>query len=814
MDSLKADVRLALRMLARNRGFTVVAALTLALGVGANTTMFSIVNATLLRPLPFPDPDSLVTVWKARITDPQSLNIVSLPNFRDWQQRSSVFQHLALFDSAGRGYNLTAGAGEPEQVSGLRVTASFFEVLGVAPLLGRTFAEAEEEPGADRVVVLSHGLWKRRYGADPALIGRTTPIDGLPYTVVGVMPASFEFQFWSGPRQLWVPAGWTRGDKDRGSNSFICIGRRKPGVSLAQARGEMDSIGRVLEREHASANAGWTVAVVPMSEYGMAGLRQSLYAMLGVVGFVLLIACVNVANLMLARAASRQRELAIRCALGAGRMRIVRQLLTESLALALVGGVCGLLLAYWLTSLLPQFLPGNLRSVPLRPVARIGIDVSVLAFTFGVTCLTGILFGVFPALAALRGDLNAPLKERARGSTEGKGRLRYALVASEVALTLVVLAGAGLMITSVGRLLGVESGLDPRNVLVMQMSLPQEDLYNGPPGNPRFCRELEERAGSLPGVVSVSAIAHLPLSGGSASRGLGIEGQSDPGPGKRPGAGYSVACANVLRTLGIPLASGRDFQEGDTLGAPDVALVNESMARRFWPGQPAVGKRFRIGNVESGGPWLTVVGVFRDVRHWGLDRDVSSSFLRPYDQAAWPWMSIVARTASAPQPFGEPLKKALALIEPGRPVTGMRTMEAVIGGSVSGRRFPMLLLSAFAVVALLLAAVGIAGVVGYSVVQRTQEIGVRIALGAQTRDVLRMVLGSSLSWTVAGLAVGLVAAFALLRFLRTLLFGVAPTDPVVLGAVSLLLVGVAALASYVPARRAARVDPVVALRSE
>lgn len=814
MDSLKADVRLAVRMLARNRGYTAVAVLTLALGVGANTTMFSVVNATLLRPLPFPDPERLMTVWTGRVSDRVSYNIASLPNFRDWKARNHVFQDLALFDSAGRGYNLTGGA-EPEQVSGVRVTASFFKVLGVAPLLGRTFLPEEEEPGRDRVVVLSHGLWTRRYGADPSLVGRTIPIDGLEHTVAGVMPPSFQFQFWSGPRQLWVPAGWTPGDQDRGSDSFICIGRLKAGVSLGEARGEMDAIGRALAEQHPNENAGRTVRVVPMSEYGMQDLRRALLAMLGVVGFVLLIACVNVANLTLARAAARQRELAIRCALGAGRGRIVRQLLTESTALALLGGACGLLLAYWLTSLLPQVLPNNLRSVPLRPVNRIGIDVSVLTFTFGVTCLTGVLFGVFPALASLRGDLNASLKEKARGSTQGgRSRLRYALVASEVALTLVVLAGAGLMITSVARLLGVDPGLDPRNVLAMEMSLPQEDLYNGPPGNSRFCRELEERAGGLPGVVSVSAIAHLPLSGGSAGRGLAIEGRPDPGPQNQAGAGYSVACANVLRTLGIPLVTGRDFQLGDTLGVPNVALVNESMARRFWPGEEAVGKRFKIGRVDSGGPWMTVVGVFRDIRHWGLDRNIGPSFLRPYEQAAWPWMNVVARTNSAPLAFAEPVKKALSLIEPGRPVSRIRTMEAVVGNSVSSRRFPMLLLSGLAVVALALAAVGIAGVVGYSVVQRTQEIGVRIALGAQTREVLRMVLGDSLSWTLAGLVVGLAASFGLLRFLQTLLFGVAPTDPVVLGSVSLLLTGVAAAASYLPARRASRVDPVVALRSE
>jgi putative ABC transport system permease protein len=419
-----------------------------------------------------------------------------------------------------------------------------------------------------------------------------------------------------------------------------------------------------------------------------------------------------------------------------------------------------------------------------------------------VSIVSGMLFGLAPALAAFRSDLNHPLTENSRGSTSGKSRLRYGLVASEVALTLVVLAGAGVMIMSVARLLGVDPGLDPRNVLVMQMSLPQEDLYNGPPGHPRFCDDLDERVSSVPGVVSVSAIAHLPLSGGGAGRGLAIEGRPDPEPTKQPGAGYSVACPNILRTMGIQVIVGREFTARDRVDAPGVALVNESMAKRFWPDENAVGKRFKIGRVGGDAPWLTVVGVFRNVRHWSLDSEVGPSFLRPYSQAGWPSMSIVAKTASAPAAFVTPIKNALAAIEPSQPVSSIRTMEDVVGTSVASRRFPMLLLSGFALLALVLAAVGIAGVVGYSVVQRTQEIGVRMALGAQASDVLRLVLGHSLSWTLIGVAVGVVASFGLLQFLRALLFGVTPTDPIVLGAVSLLLVGVALGASYVPARRA------------
>jgi putative ABC transport system permease protein len=527
----------------------------------------------------------------------------------------------------------------------------------------------------------------------------------------------------------------------------------------------------------------------------------------------LLISCVNVANLSLARATARQREVAIRSALGAGRARIVRQLLTESLLLALMGGAFGLVIAAWGTTLLPRVLPAGLTRIPLRPLDRVTLDLSVLAFTAGAAMLTGILFGLAPALAALRGDLVEPLKESARGSTPGgKSRLRYGLVASEVALTLVVLVGAGLMIASVARLLGVDPGLDPRNVLTMSMSLPQEDLYYGPPGNPRFCQALEEQVGAVPGVVSVSLIAHPPLAGGGAGRGFTIEGRPAPAPDQQPSAGYSVACPNVLRTLGVALASGREFTMADTLGAPPVALINESMARRFWPGEDAVGKRFKIGGFESTNPWLTVVGVSRDVRHWGLDQDLQPAFLRPYGQAGWPFATVIVKTAAAPLPLAPRVKEALARVEPGRPVARVSTMEATVASSVSGRRFPMLLLITFGALALALAAVGIAAVVGYSVAQRTQEIGVRMALGAQGKDVLRMVIGQSLTWTAGGLAAGLLVSALVLRFLASLLYGVRPLDPLVVCGAALLLAAVAAAASYLPARRAARVDPVAVLR--
>jgi predicted permease len=575
----------------------------------------------------------------------------------------------------------------------------------------------------------------------------------------------------------------------------------------------MDTIGRAMAAEYPVELVDETVRLEPMTDFGMDRKRSMLWPMLAVVGFVLLIACVNVANLMLARAATRSRELAIRATLGAGRGRIVRQLLTESLVLACAGAVGGLLIAYWGANAILPLLPGYIRSSDFRPVDRIGIDITVLAFTSAIAIGSGILFGLAPAFAAFRGNLTNPLKQNARGTTgDGKSRLRYGLVAAEVALTLIVLAGAGVMLVSVARLLGVHPGLDAKNVLVMAMTLPQENSYYGPPGNPRFCETLSQQVGSVPGVVSASAVGHLPLTGARAGRGLAIEGRPEPEPGQGFGGAYSVACADVLKTLGIPLKEGRDFNVRDTLEAPAVAIVNESFQKTVWPNESAIGKRFKIGGLNSDNPWMTVVGVHKDFHHRGLDVPQGPSFYRPYQQAAWPVMSIVVKTTAAPEGLTTSIVRAVGVVEPFQPVSGVRTMEEVVGMSVAPRRFPMYLLSGFAVLALILAAVGIAGVVGYSVVQRTPEIGVRIALGAQRFDVLRLILGHSLAWALAGVVIGVGAAIGLLRLLGTMLYQVTASDPVVLGSVSVLLIAVVLGASYLPARRAMRVDAVTALR--
>ena len=816
MNTIWQDLRYGARMLLKNPGFTLVAIVTLALGIGANTTIFSVINSLLLKPIPFPEADRLVLVWQSQVNDPKNRNIISAPNFWDWRRQNDVFANMAIFDSAGKGYNLSGG-GEPERVSGVRVSAGFFDVLGVKPRLGRTFLLEEENPGKHQVVVLSNGLWRSRYNSDPDIVGKTIKVDSEDHTVIGVAPPEFEFQFFSPPRQLWVPVAYTQGDQSRGSNSFFCLARLKPGVTMEQARAQMNTIGLGLAQQYPQDNAGNTVAIDPIVGFGVEGQQTTLLTLLAVAGFVLLIACVNVANLLMARGATRSREFAIRAALGASRARTIRQLLTESLLMAFAGGLSGILIAAWSGSLLLKVLPGNLRAVPFRSINStdgIAIDYKVLAFTWGITCLTGIIFGLAPALIFSKRNVNEFLQEGSRGTTGGGARLRQGLVILEVALALVVLTGAGLMIQSMARLLNVAPGLDPHNVITLNMSLPQENTYYGPPGHPQFAHDLQEHVGSIPGVVSVSAVSHLPIGGGNAGRGFVIEGKPDPGPENQPGAGYSVICPNYFRTMGIRLIGGREFTERDSQNAPGVIVINEAMAKRYWPNEDPLGKRIKIGGFNSDNPWMTIVGIAQDVKQGGLDRQSRREFFRPYSQAAWPVMTVVVRTASNPGAFINPIKQALARIEPDRAASGIRTMDEVIYDSLGSRRFPMMLLVAFSLVALTLAAVGISGVVGFSVSQRTREIGIRMALGARSGNVIRLVLNRSMAAALIGVAVGLAASFGLTRFLTGLLFEVKPMDPIVMGSAALILAGVAFIACYLPARRATKVDPMIALRCE
>jgi predicted permease len=816
MQSFWQDLRFGARMLIKTPGFTLVAILTLALGIGANTTIFSVINALLLKPIPFPDAERLVLVWQSQVNDPESRNIVSAPNYWDWQRQNDVFEQMAILDSAGKGYNLSGG-GEPERVSGVRVSASFFDVLGVKPALGRTFLPEEEQSGKHQVVVLSDSLWRSRYHADPQLLGKTIKVDSQAHTVIGIMPPRFEFQLYSPLRQLWVPVAYTKGDQDRSSNSFLCLARLKPGVTLEQARARMNIIGQGLAAQYPQENAGRTATLDSIIGFDLENQQRTLFTLLAVAGFVLLIACVNVANLLMARGAARQREFAIRTALGASRTRTIRQLLTESLLLALAGGLSGLLIAVWSNSLLLKVLPGNLRAVPFRSLSvaeGLSLDYKVLAFTWAVTCLTGLVFGLAPALLFSKRNINAFLQEGSRGTTGGGAKLRQSLVVLEVALALVVLTGAGLMIQSMARLLNVAPGFDPHNLLVLGMSLPQENTFYGPPGHPEFARNLQQYVGSIPGVLAVSAVSHTPIGGGNAGRGFVIEGRPDPGNENQPGAKYTIACPSYFQTMGIKQLSGREFTEQDSLNASGVIVINEAMAKRFWPDEDPLGKRIKIGAFNADAPWLTIIGVTQDVKQGGLDRQPRPEFFRPYNQAAWPVMTIVVRTAPQPGTLINPIKQALAKFEPDSAASGIRTMEEVLYDSAGARRFPMLLLVAFALVALTLAAVGISGVVSFAVTQRTREIGIRMALGAHKGDVMRMLLKRSMAAALLGVAFGLAASLALTRFLTELLFEVKPMDPLVLSAAALILTSVAFLACYLPARRATKVDPLIALRCE
>jgi len=816
LETLWQDLRYGSRMLFKNPGFTLVAIITLALGIGANTTIFSVINSLLLKPIPFPEADRLVLVWESRVNNPEDRTIASAPNYWDWRRHNDVFEEMAIFDSAGKGYDLS-GEGELERVSGVRVSAGFFDVLGVKPRLGRTFLLEEEQPGKHQVVVLSDGLWRSRYNSDPAIVGRTIKVDGENHTVIGVMPPEFEFQFFGPIRQLLTPVAYTKNDQDRSSHSFLCLARLKQGVTMDQARARMNAIGLSLAQQYPDANIGKTVKLDSIIEFGVEDQRMTLLTLLAVAGFVLLIACVNVANLLMARGAMRSRELAIRAALGASRARTIRQLLTESLLLAFAGGLSGILIAIWSGSLLLKVLPGNLRAIPFRSINStdgLAVDYKVLAFTWGVTCLTGIIFGLAPALIFSKRNVNEFLQEGSRGTTSGGARLRQGLVVLEVALALVVLTGAGLMIQSMARLLSVAPGFDPHNVITLNISLPQENTYVGPPGHPQFAHNLQEHVGSIPGVVSVSAVSHLPIGGGGAGRGFVIEGKPDPGSENQPGAGYRVICPNYFRTMGIRLISGREFVEQDSQNAPGVIAINEAMAKQFWPNEDPLGKRIKLGLFSSDTPWLTIVGIAQDVKQGGLDRRPFPTFFRPYSQAAWPTMTLVVRTASSPGAFINPIKQALARFEPDRAASGIRTMDEVLYDSVGSRRFPMTLLVAFSLVALTLAAVGISGVVSFSVSQRTREIGICMALGASKGHVIRLVLNRSMAAALIGMVAGLAASFGLTRFLTGLLFEVKPMDPVVLGFAALILTGVAFIACYLPARRATKVDPMVALRLE
>ncbi|HWP42569.1 MAG TPA: ABC transporter permease [Blastocatellia bacterium] len=800
LEELGQDLRYGARMLVKNPGFTVVAVIMLALGIGANTAIFSVVNAVLLRPLDYEDPDRLVTVLENNWQKGWTRFAVAPGNFAAWREQNQVFEQMAAF--TGSSFTLV-GEGEPEQLPGTRASANLFALLGVKPALGRDFLPEEDHPGGERVVIVSHRLWQRRFGADPGLVGKPLTLNGQSYTVVGVMPAGFLFP---NPRtELWVPVAFSAGDLgNRGGHDYVAIARLKPGVTLEQAQTEMSAIAARLEEQYPETNAAWGARVTLLVEEVVGDVRPALLALVCAVAFVLLIACANVANLLLARAAARQKEVAIRAALGSSRSRLLRQLLTESVLLSLLGGAFGMLLAAWGVDALVSLGPAN-----IPRLSQVGIDGRVLGFAFLISLATGIIFGLAPALQASQTDLSESLKEGGRSSSAGAGsqRLRRLLVVAEVALALALLVGAGLMIKSFVRLSEVETGFDSQNVLTAQITLPQS-RYDDRQQQAAFFRQVLARIEALPGVESVGAASPLPFTGDRLYSFI-VEGHPTDNV---PSANYYAVSPDYFVTMGIPLLKGRFFTEADMAESPRVAIINETMARRYFPDEDPIGKRMNITN----GPEVMreIVGVVGDVKQYGLDTQSPAQMYEPYLQRPYPGMTLVVRAASEPAGLIDAVRREVLAVDKEQPIARAQTMEEIIAKSVAPRRFSVILLAAFAAVALTLAAVGIYGVMSYLISQRTHEIGVRMALGAGRRDVLRLVVGQGMRLALLGVGIGLLAAFALTRLMESLLFGVSATDPLTYIVVALLLATSALLACYVPARRATKVDPLLALRYE
>jgi putative ABC transport system permease protein len=809
METLLQDVRYGARMLRKNPGFTAVAVVALALGIGANTAIFSVVNAVLLRPLAFPEPDRLVTLAENNLRRGVDHSSVSYPNFADWREQNASFESAAA--SMESDFNTSIGD-QPERVQAAIVSASLFHVLGVEPVLGRGFTDEEDRPGAGPVVVLGYGFWQQRFGGDPGVIGRSIPVEGLNVTIVGVMPAGFRFPVGTTPVPMLAPLSFLSADMQgqRGAHFLSVVARLRPGVTLEQARADMDAIGQRLAAQYPDSNTDTSVTVTLLHERLVTDVRPALLVLLGAVGFVLLIACANVANLLLVRSTARRKEIAIRAALGAGRWRVVRALLTESTLLACLGGALGLLLAIWGTDVLISVGPTGLVRVD-----EISVDGRVLGFTVAVSLVTGIVFGLLPALHASRIDLSEALKEGgANRVASARDRVRSALVVTEVALSVVLLIGAGLMVRSFARLLDVDPGFRPDHVVTAQLTLP-DATYTEPQQVAAFYDRVLDRLRQIPGVQSAGAVTTLPLDGSRISVSYEVEGQPTP-PGLQQSAGFDAVSPGYFRTLGIPILTGRDFTDQDRADGRPVIIVNEAMARRCWPGQDPIGKRITSGITMDDGdpPVREVVGVVGDVRHNSLSSEARAAYYIPFAQVPMGMATLAVRTAAEPAAVTSAMRAAVRDVDSNQPLYNARVMEQVVAESVATPRFYATLLGIFGAVALVLAAVGIYGVMAYSVTQRTHEIGVRIALGAQPLQVLRLVVGHGLALALVGVGIGLAAAFALTRLMSSMLFGVSATDPLTFGGLAALLVGVALLACYVPARRASRVDPMVALRYE
>ena len=808
MENLFQDLRYGVRVLLRKPGFTVIAVAALALGIGANTAIFSAVNAILLRPLPYDDPERLVWIWQHNLASDIQQEPISFPNFSDYREQNQVFEDVAAFT---RWRPILTTDGEPERIVGEQVSASLFPVLRVQAAAGRTFLPEEDRPGNNNVVILSHELWERHFGSDKEVIGKTVTLNGAPHTVVGVMPNGFRHPAPDAqrPPELWAPLGMDASLAHRRRDFLDVIARLKPTASIEQARAEMETISARLDQQYPDANAGWGATIIPLHERFVGDVRSAMLVLLGAVAFLLLIACANVANLLLVRLTARQKEIAIRKALGATRGRLVRQFLTESLLLALAGGLLGTLLAVFGINILIALSPGN-----IPRIGEASLDVRVLGFTLGLSLLTGIIFGLAPALNASNPDLNESLKEGGKNPGQGAsgGRLRNLLMVFEVSMALLLLIGAGLMVKSFLRLQQVDPGFNPERVLTVELALPRSK-YKEPHQVLPFYNEVVSRIEVLPGVQAAAAVSALPLGGRVAVLNLEIEGRPRLPAGHVIGAEWQVVSPSYFRTMGIPLLKGRLFTDQDVEGATGVIVINDVMADRYWPNEDPTGKRISLVDAQTG-PYLTVIGVVGNVRQVTLDSEPYPQMYEAYSQNPRWGAALVVRTSNDPMSIVSAVRTQVSALDRDQPLYNVRSMGDVLADSVSRQRFNTLLIGIFTAVALVLAAVGIYGVISYSVSHRSHEIGIRMALGARQADILKMVIEHGLKLALVGVGLGLVAAFVLTRVMSNLLYGVSAIDPFTFAIGAIILVGVAVIACYIPARRATKVDPMIALRYE
>jgi putative ABC transport system permease protein len=818
MKNVWQDLRYGVRTLYRNPRFAAVAVLALALGIGANTAIFSVVYGVLLQSLPYEDPGRLVVMLRQSVRDGGSGGPVAPANFYDWRDQAQSFQEMTAAEMWGP--TLTE-QDVPEKLSGLRASANLFELLGVEPALGRGFLPEDEQPQSERVVVLSHGLWQRRFGGRTDAIGQTLRLDGEMFNVIGVMPQGFGFPtFWAKHAEMWTPLVFTpERAQSRGGSSLRIFGRLKPDAAIQQAQVEMSAICERLAQQFPETNADHGAIVESLHDKTVAEIRPTIVVLAGAVGFLLLIACVNVANLLLARATTREREVAVRSALGAGRLDVIRQLVAESVVLSIAAGILGVLLAAWGLNAVLAAIPETMRvSLPRREAIQ--IDGVALGFAFLLSLATAALFGLAPAMRTSRADLTSALKEGGRGTRGAGSRLRNALVVCEVALSLMLLAGAGLLIRSFVKLQSIDPGFEPRNVISMVVPVTGSQFGTAERKGP-FYERLVENIAALPGIESAAAVNHVPLEGDIWGLNFTIEGRPTPPPGAVPSAAYRVAAPNYFQTIGATLAQGRDFELADSREAPQVAIINETLARRFFAGENPIGKRIKTGPPDSTEPWRAIVGIVEDVQQWHwseVDSEVYLPFAQDeafYSSASAPFaMTLVARTQADPAAMTKALQQQVWALDPNIPVSNVVMMEQAVANALWQPRFSMFLLGVFAAVALALAAVGVYGVMSYAVMQRTSEIGIRIAMGARRGDVLALVVRHGIVLALGGITLGLAGAYALSRVMESLLYEVSSTDIVTLAAASALLLGAALAACFLPALRASRIDPMVALRYE